>query len=514
MSSWSPRTRASLAVVIAIYAIGVAGAADSHRAVTQSGGGSGGATTYLQTSSAGGALQGEVAASVNGKIAYPFGVLGEYDASNSTFGVGVLGISTSGYAVGGESLSASQPSILGYPGGTGIGVEGVEPNVSSSAPAIYAESKSKGDGVMGVLDANNSEPAGRAAIAGVDNSNDNNAYAVYAQSSQGDGLYALSSSGLGIVGVTTSGTAGVYGANDNSATPGPDGPYPSGLAGVEGTGSGGPGGYFSSTSGDAADMYTYGVLGTRTTAIGQYGTGAAVFGQDVGLTTFSVTGLGYPTEAVVATGQSFGVVITTTSTGTSYPLYVEGGGNTVAYIDGTGALYLHNGVHNFVSTRGGGSVESYTPHSSAPTIEDVGEGRLSDGRGVVQISSAMIATLDRRESYHVFLTPEADTDGLYLAQKTPGYFVVRETHGGRGSFAFEYRVVGTLDGNAGTRMAVSTRRKLSDGIAIPHMPAIATEARRDPHAIAAVDRNLKRRPFVAPPVRPPFALPRDREWKL
>jgi hypothetical protein len=63
--------------------------------------------------------------------------------------------------------------------------------------------------------------------------------------------------------------------------------------------------------------------------------------------------------------------------------------------------------------------------------------------------------MDRSTAYHVFITPDGDTRGLYVATKTAEGFIVRETQGGRGTLSFDYRIVASLDGQATRRMTLS-----------------------------------------------------------
>ncbi len=150
----TPRA-SSAAVLAAAVTAGAAGAATVHRLSISQTSGSLGSQTFLQNASGGGALQGEVNSSANSAIKIPFGVLGEYDASaNSVFGIGVAGVSTTGYAVAGEAFG-SQPSVIGVAGGTGTGVEGTTP-ATSSATAIYGSANGSGAGGYFFSDSGNS----------------------------------------------------------------------------------------------------------------------------------------------------------------------------------------------------------------------------------------------------------------------------------------------------------------------------------------------------------------------
>jgi len=72
-------------------------------------------------------------------------------------------------------------------------------------------------------------------------------------------------------------------------------------------------------------------------------------------------------------------------------------------------------------------------------FEDFGAGRLVRGRATVKLDPAFRAVV--RGAYHVFLTPEGDCRGLYVARKAAGGFEVRELQGGRASVRFSYRLV-------------------------------------------------------------------------
>jgi hypothetical protein len=82
----------------------------------------------------------------------------------------------------------------------------------------------------------------------------------------------------------------------------------------------------------------------------------------------------------------------------------------------------------------------YALESPESWFEDLGRAEIVDGRAEVELDnefSAMVQTDD----YHVFLTPEGDTQGLYVSARTPGRFEVREQQGGTSNLMFSYRVI-------------------------------------------------------------------------
>ena len=84
---------------------------------------------------------------------------------------------------------------------------------------------------------------------------------------------------------------------------------------------------------------------------------------------------------------------------------------------------------------------AYGSESTSATIEDFGTARIVRGIANVQIEATFASTIDRSDSYYVFLTPLGDTRGLYVSLKTPSGFQVRETEGGHSNLGFDYRIV-------------------------------------------------------------------------
>jgi hypothetical protein len=66
--------------------------------------------------------------------------------------------------------------------------------------------------------------------------------------------------------------------------------------------------------------------------------------------------------------------------------------------------------------------------------------RLSGGRAEVRLDPDF-AALVRTDDFHVFVTAEGETAGLYVAERSETGFEVREQRGGAGEVGFSYRVV-------------------------------------------------------------------------
>jgi hypothetical protein len=108
--------------------------------------------------------------------------------------------------------------------------------------------------------------------------------------------------------------------------------------------------------------------------------------------------------------------------------------------------------------------------SSTPSIEDFGEAQLTAGQAYVSLSRSYASAIDSRYRYMVFITPEGDTRGLFVTQKTPAGFVVRESQGGRSEAAFSYRIVAKPYGSTVSAM----RPVRAPSHRMPRVPTWAT----------------------------------------
>ncbi|MEM5627410.1 exosporium leader peptide-containing protein [Bacillus wiedmannii] len=73
-------------------------------------------------------------------------------------------------------------------------------------------------------------------------------------------------------------------------------------------------------------------------------------------------------------------------------------------------------------------------------FEDFGIGELVNGLAMIQLN-ADFTMLIQNNNYHVFLTPEGDSKGLFISKKTPTSFEAQEQQGGNNNLSFSYRVV-------------------------------------------------------------------------
>lgn len=104
-----------------------------------------------------------------------------------------------------------------------------------------------------------------------------------------------------------------------------------------------------------------------------------------------------------------------------------------------------------VATRDAGPRKLYAIESPGVWFEDFGRASLVNGKAVVSIDPLFAQTVNLSD-YHVFLTPLGDCNGLYVAEKTPTFFVVKELGGGTSSVAFDYRIVAKRLGYENVRL--------------------------------------------------------------
>lgn len=88
--------------------------------------------------------------------------------------------------------------------------------------------------------------------------------------------------------------------------------------------------------------------------------------------------------------------------------------------------------------------------------------------------------IDVTKPYLVFVTPEDDSNGLYVSRRSPKGFVVRENRRGTSSIAFEYRIVASPADTPSRRLpapaavpagAGSIRHVTTPTFDVPSLPA-------------------------------------------
>jgi hypothetical protein len=139
--------------------------------------------------------------------------------------------------------------------------------------------------------------------------------------------------------------------------------------------------------------------------------------------------------------DSFGVAGVSAN---SYGIYGEGSKTFAGYFAGSVFVTtsLTATVKNAVVPFPDGSHRlMHCMESPEHWFEDFGSARLADGRATVNLDPDF-ASVVKAKDYRVFLTPEGDCNGLYVAGKGAAGFEVAELQGGTSAVRFSYRVVG------------------------------------------------------------------------
>src|SRR6266568_1201109 len=109
----------------------------------------------------------------------------------------------------------------------------------------------------------------------------------------------------------------------------------------------------------------------------------------------------------------------------------------------------------------------YSVESPESWFEDFGEGKLTRGKCRVRLDSDFVVLVSTKKS-HVFLTPQGDSNGIYVSRQGRGFFDVRELRGGKSDIGFSYRVVARRRDVRGQRLARVTIPRLPPEAKIEH----------------------------------------------
>jgi hypothetical protein len=253
----------------------------------------------------------------------------------------------------------------------------------------------------------------------------------------------------GVASATTGDSNGVYGTSSSTTGIGVKGSSPnlgvygqSSGASQEGQGLGSIAGVWGDTGGPSNEGYA-GVLGTADdNAAGAFLSSPVNTSIPDGATLYAENDTASSTNANVFTAYApnigFGSLCTINVGG---DLSCTGTVSGVAPVDGGSrnvALYAIEGPENW--------------------FEDAGSAQLSNGTAVVNLEQVFGQTVNTEMEYHVFLTPNGDCKGLYVSQKTPASFEVRELSGGTSSIAFDYRIMAKRKGYESIRLVDKTNQ--------------------------------------------------------
>jgi hypothetical protein len=206
---------------------------------------------------------------------------------------------------------------------------------------------------------------------------------------------------------------------------------------------------------------------------GVYGSsdGASKRGADFGFAGVWGDTAGTPNYAVLGTADK-GYAGVFENNGDNLTLYAQNNSSTGALVfwalgssgdgctvDTSGNLVCNGNITDAVAVDGGArKVALYAMQSPENWFEDFGSGTLSHGAVRIAIDPAFAQTVNAGTEYHVYLTPDGDSKGLYVSHKTATSFEVREQGGGTSDVAFDYRIVAKRMGYEKVRLADLTEQ--------------------------------------------------------
>ena len=320
--------------------------------------------------------------------------------------------------------------------------------------------------------------------------------AIWANADKGTAIVATSTSGLGVAASTTSSNA--VQASATTAI-GVDGESQSGI-GVRGASGSNNGVLGISGTNDGIYGHSFGagsgVWGRSEQAIGVYGSGPTigVLGQGgaVGVQGTVASGTGVLGQTSATTSQQAAIVGVSTNRRAQAGLF-QGNVLVIGAMHVTGAFSVSGSKSAAVPFPDGSSRLLYSLESPEAWFEDFGRGRLRGGRARIRIDRQFAGTV-RLNKYHVFLTPEGNSRGLYIAGMTRSGFDVREVGGGTSAIAFSYRIVAKrrdIPGRRFEKAAMPSARALT-GIETPAVPGKKRAPSRPQHAVPRAAVSARR----------------------
>jgi len=156
-----------------------------------------------------------------------------------------------------------------------------------------------------------------------------------------------------------------------------------------------------------------------------------------------------------------------TNTASSPALYAQNFGSGFVFeafgnggdceIDGNGNLACTGTITPVVAIDNGARKVGLSAIESPNNwFEDAGSAELVNGSAVVVFRPDFLQTVNTEMNYMVFPVPNGDCRGLYVTNKTPRSFEVRELGGGTASLRFDYRIMALRKNYENVRFADHT----------------------------------------------------------
>jgi hypothetical protein len=114
----------------------------------------------------------------------------------------------------------------------------------------------------------------------------------------------------------------------------------------------------------------------------------------------------------------------------------------------------------------------YCMESPEYWFEDFGEAKLVKGKAQIKLPRDFASAI-KADSYHVFVTPYGDSNGLYVSKRTRQGFVVEEQSRGKSNLLFSFRIVGKRKDVKAERFAKVSVPKIPKPPKLPEIPKLS-----------------------------------------
>jgi hypothetical protein len=165
-----------------------------------------------------------------------------------------------------------------------------------------------------------------------------------------------------------------------------------------------------------------------------------------------------------------------------FPFFAVSESGASCNIDSAGSINCTGSKNAVVPIDGGRRIVAVSAIEAPQNwFEDAGSAQLINGAAVVALDPDYIQTVNTGEDYKVFPVPNGDCKGLYVTNKTPASFEVRELGGGTSNIVFDYRIMALRKNYESIRFADHTN---------------------DPDPRKMIERMKRARPQARPSVAP------------
>jgi len=185
-------------------------------------------------------------------------------------------------------------------------------------------------------------------------------------------------------------------------------------------------------------------------------------------------------------------------------VFVRPVGGAAGNLSVDGFLFVTGSKSALIPHPDGSRRAMYAVEAPDSWFEDVGRAQLRQGVARVDIDPDFAAVSGLADDYHVFLTPEGQSNGLYVTGRSPGGFEVREQGEGNAEISFSYRIM-TRRTDVRTKRLEPIELPTEDGLQaaepadLPDVPSPDSPAFPEEPKHTPATKPYQRRPYPSHP---------------